>query len=151
VDVEGTDGIAETTWPGVYNRSRLPGRNDYFQLPDWNVYVEGGKQLTLTLPDGETVNRIEIGRGADVRVARPHRRHRHVATAATKLLQRPHVVQQRGRHSRATGGVLTLHAMSRRKRPIQEIWAYQVSDGAEPTGRVKDELPDRRRRRCRTI
>src|SRR6185295_7049937 len=28
-----TDGIRETTWPGVYNRSRLPGRNDYFQLP----------------------------------------------------------------------------------------------------------------------
>ncbi|MBU6206905.1 MAG: LamG domain-containing protein, partial [Alphaproteobacteria bacterium] len=45
-----TDGIAETTWPGVYNRSRLPGRNDYFPLPDWNVYVEGGKALTLTLP-----------------------------------------------------------------------------------------------------
>ena len=41
-----TDGIAETTWPGVYNRSRLPGRNDYFPLPDWNTYVEGGKQLT---------------------------------------------------------------------------------------------------------
>ncbi|PAL01103.1 hypothetical protein B8W90_13905, partial [Staphylococcus hominis] len=58
-----TDGIAETTWPGVYNRSRLPGRNDYFQLPDWNTYVEGGQQLDLTLPDGETVNRIEV-RGA---------------------------------------------------------------------------------------
>lgn len=57
-----TDGIAETTWPGVYNRSRLPGRNDYFQLPDWNTYVEGGKALDLTLPD-EPVNRIEL-RGA---------------------------------------------------------------------------------------
>ena len=41
-----TDGIAETTWPGVYNRSRLPGRNDYFQLPDWNTYVEGGQHRT---------------------------------------------------------------------------------------------------------
>lgn len=57
-----TDGIAETTWPGVYNRSRLPGRDDYFQLPDWNTYVEGGKALALTLPD-EPVNRIEL-RGA---------------------------------------------------------------------------------------
>ncbi|NEL42209.1 MAG: hypothetical protein G3W69_30895, partial [Xanthomonas perforans] len=54
-----TDGIAETTWPGVYNRSRLPGRDDYFQLPDWNTYVEGGKALDLTLPD-EPVNRIEL-------------------------------------------------------------------------------------------
>ncbi|WP_171960100.1 hypothetical protein, partial [Stenotrophomonas maltophilia] len=50
-----TDGIAETTWPGVYNRSRLPGRNDYFQLPDWNTYVEGGQHLDLTLPATETV------------------------------------------------------------------------------------------------
>jgi hypothetical protein len=33
---KGTDGIRGTTWPGVYNRSRLPGRNDYFQLPDWD-------------------------------------------------------------------------------------------------------------------
>ncbi|NEL80455.1 MAG: hypothetical protein G3W61_29890, partial [Xanthomonas perforans] len=57
-----TDGIAETTWPGVYNRSRLPGRGDYFQLPDWNTYVEGGKALDLTLPD-EAFNRIEL-RGA---------------------------------------------------------------------------------------
>ncbi|WP_163602671.1 hypothetical protein, partial [Klebsiella pneumoniae] len=36
---KGVDGIAETTWPGVYNRSKLPGRDDYFELPDWNVYV----------------------------------------------------------------------------------------------------------------
>src|SRR3546814_7233623 len=49
---KGVDGIAETTWPGVYNRSRLPGRNGYFTLPDWNVYVEGGKQYDLTLPEG---------------------------------------------------------------------------------------------------
>ena len=55
-------GIAETTWPGVYTRSRLPGRDDYFQLPDWNTYVEGGKALDLALPD-EPFNRIEI-RGA---------------------------------------------------------------------------------------
>jgi hypothetical protein len=47
---KGVDGIAETTWPGVYNRSRLPGRDDYFELPDWNVYVEGGKRYDLTVP-----------------------------------------------------------------------------------------------------
>ena len=54
-----TDGIPETTWPGVYNRSRLPGRDDYFELPDWNTYVDGGKQLTLTLPK-EPWNHLEI-------------------------------------------------------------------------------------------
>ena len=60
---KGVDGIDETTWPGVYNRSRLPGRDDYFELPDWNVYVEGGKAYDLTVPPGEKVNRVEI-RGA---------------------------------------------------------------------------------------
>lgn len=55
----GSDGIAETTWPGVYNRSKLPGRHDYFELPDWNVYVEGGKAITFTLPD-EPWNRLEF-------------------------------------------------------------------------------------------
>ena len=60
---KGVDGIAETTWPGVYNRSVLPGRDDYFELPDWNTYVEGGKRYDLTIPPGERFNQIEI-RGA---------------------------------------------------------------------------------------
>ncbi len=46
---KGIDGIPETTWPGVYNRSRLPGRSDYFILPDWNTYVDGGKAYDLTV------------------------------------------------------------------------------------------------------
>jgi hypothetical protein len=53
------DGIRETTWPGVYNRSRLAGRNDYFQLPDWDCYVESGKEITFTLP-AEPWNHLEI-------------------------------------------------------------------------------------------
>ena len=44
------DGIRETTWPGVYNRSRLAGRNDYFQLPDWDCYSLSGKSITFTCP-----------------------------------------------------------------------------------------------------
>jgi len=55
----GADGIRETTWPGVYNRSRLPGRNDYFKLPDWNVYATAGQVYTLSLPD-ERWNHIEV-------------------------------------------------------------------------------------------
>src|SRR5206468_1275293 len=61
---KGVDGIDETTWPGVYNRSRLPGRDDYFELPDWNVYVEGGKAYDLTIPADERVNRVEISGAA---------------------------------------------------------------------------------------
>jgi hypothetical protein len=57
------DGIRETTWPGVYNRSRLTGRNDYFQLPDWDCYVDSGKSVTFALPD-EPVNQLEIAGSA---------------------------------------------------------------------------------------
>ena len=58
-----TDGIRETTWPGVYNRSRLPGRNDYFQLPDWDCYSLSGKAITFFMPE-EPWNHLEISGGA---------------------------------------------------------------------------------------
>jgi hypothetical protein len=58
-----TDGIRETTWPGVYNRSRLPGRFDYFQLPDWDCYAISGKTITFILPE-EPWNHLEINGGA---------------------------------------------------------------------------------------
>ena len=57
------DGIRETTWPGVFNRSRLKGRNDYFQLPDWDCYSVSGKQVTFTMPP-EPYNHIEISGSA---------------------------------------------------------------------------------------
>ncbi len=58
-----TDGIPETTWPGVYNRSRLTGRFDYFQLPDWDCYSLSGKSVTFYLPQ-EPWNHLEIRGGA---------------------------------------------------------------------------------------
>ena len=57
------DGIRETTWPGVYNRSRIEGRDDYFQLPDWDCYSTSGRQLRLLLPD-EPWNYVELTGGA---------------------------------------------------------------------------------------
>jgi hypothetical protein len=57
------DGIRETTWPGVYNRSRLKGRNDYFQLPDWDCYTLSGRSLQLRMPN-EPYNHIEIAGSA---------------------------------------------------------------------------------------
>jgi hypothetical protein len=57
------DGIRETTWPGVYNRSRLKGRNDYFQLPDWDCYSLSGKSITFHMPP-EPFNHIEISGSA---------------------------------------------------------------------------------------
>ena len=53
------DGIRETTWPGVYNMSRLPGRYDYFVLPDWDCYSHSGQSVKFTLPD-EPWNHVEI-------------------------------------------------------------------------------------------
>ncbi len=63
------DGIRETTWPGVYNRSRIPGRNDYFQLPDWDCYSVSGRRVRFNLPD-EPWNRIEVCGGAGGRISR---------------------------------------------------------------------------------
>lgn len=127
------DGIAETTWPGVYNRSRLEGRNDYFQLPDWNVYVDGGKTLKLTLPD-EPVNRIEIqgpaygelswapsAGGASAKVGTRARGQGRTVTNLDQALK---------------GGVLSF-TNTDPETPIQELWAYNITAGAEPRDAFK--------------
>ncbi len=127
------DGISETTWPGVYNRSRLPGRDDYFQLPDWNVYVDGGKALTLALPD-EPINRIEIQGPAYGDM-----------TWAPKTGEKGSSVAKRAKDQQRTvdsfakplsGGVLTFTNVAQ-ETPIQEIWAYNVTAGEEPKDAFK--------------
>jgi hypothetical protein len=127
-----TDGIAETTWPGVYNRSRLPGRNDYFPLPDWNVYVEGGKALTLTLPK-EPWNHLEIqGAACGDLTWGPG------ATSDTKIASRAKD-QERTFNQFAearTGGTLTFTNIAQ-ETPIQEIAAYDLGPGAEPKGTTR--------------
>ena len=60
---KGMDGIRETTWPGVYNRSRLRGRNDYFQIPDWDCYSQSGKSIVFHMPD-ESVNHVQMSGSA---------------------------------------------------------------------------------------
>jgi len=128
-----TDGISETTWPGVYNRSRLPGRDDYFQLPDWNVYVDGGKALRLSLPD-ETINRLEIqgpaygnltwtpaAGGAPVKVGTRAKDQGRTFASPSQPLK---------------GGVLTFTNVAQ-ETPIQEIWAYDIGEGSEPKGGFK--------------
>jgi hypothetical protein len=130
---KGTDGIPETTWPGVYNRSKLPGRNDYMTLPDWNVYVEGGKAYDLTLPN-EPWNHVEIQGAA----------YGDLSWAATdgaksqKLATRPKD-QERTFHQfgeARTGGKLTFTNVAQ-ETPIQEIAAYDLEPGAEPAGTTK--------------
>lgn len=129
---KGVDGIAETTWPGVYNRSRLPGRDDYFHLPDWNTYVEGGKAYDLTVPAGEHFNRIEI-RGAAYGALRYA-----AADGSSRILARraQGVVRSVDSLPDLTGGKLRFENVAQ-ETPIQEIWAYDVRSGAEPTGSFK--------------
>ncbi|MFP5393072.1 MAG: LamG-like jellyroll fold domain-containing protein, partial [Gammaproteobacteria bacterium] len=125
-----TDGIRETTWPGVYNRSRLPGRNDYFQLPDWDTYVDGGKAITFTLPD-EPVNQIEFSGaawGAMERLADKG--------AAQALFARPRGVEHSVHTLRTPvkgGKIRFTNAMQ--EQPIGELSAYHVTAGTEPAGR----------------
>lgn len=62
---KGCDGIRETTWPGVYNRSGLPGRCDYFVLPDWDCYSVSGKEITFQPDKDQYFNQIEISGSAE--------------------------------------------------------------------------------------
>jgi hypothetical protein len=126
------DGISETTWPGVYNRSRLEGRNDYFQLPDWNTYVEGGKALKLSLPD-EPINRLEIQGTAYGDLT--------WTSADGKTSKIGSRAKAQGRTFNALaqplkGGVLTF-TNTDQETPIQELWAYNVTAGAEPKDAFK--------------
>lgn len=129
---KGVDGIAETTWPGVYNRSKLPGRDDYFELPDWNVYVEGGKTYTLTVPKDEKFNRLEI-RGA----AYGALDYAADGSSFRSLARRPQgVVRSVTSLGEAQGGTLRFTNVMQ-EQPIQEIWAYDVGTGKEPEGAFK--------------
>ena len=126
---KGTDGIRETTWPGVYNRSRLPGRNDYFQLPDWDCYSISGKSVTFVMPD-EPWNQIEIA-GAAWGIARLGSS----ADQGAVLFDRPKG-QERTFHRLASpvrGQAVTFTNVEQ-ETPIGEFGAYYVAPGAEPDG-----------------
>jgi hypothetical protein len=122
----GSDGIAETTWPGVYNRSRLPGRDDYFELPDWNVYVEGGKAITFTLPD-EPFNHVEFQGSA-------HGRLTYIPTsgAEKRLVTRPAgEARTYNTFPTLTGGKIRFDN-DLQEMPIQEFNAFDITAGSEP-------------------
>ncbi len=141
---KGTDGIRETTWPGVYNRSTLTGRFDYFQLPDWDCYSVSGKSVTFYLPD-EQWNHLEIqggawgpftlltpGNGDPHAVADPDQQDP-TPQLSHPLFNRP-AGQERTTHDLAqplTGG--HVHFVNTQQWwPIGEFAAYYVHPGAEP-------------------
>jgi hypothetical protein len=141
---KGTDGIRETSWPGVYNRSTLTGRFDYFQLPDWDCYSVSGKSVTFYLPD-EPWNHLEIqggawgpftmltpGNGDPKAVADPDQEDP-TPQLSHPLFKRP-AGQERTTHDFATpftGG--HVHFVNTEQWwPIGEFAAYYVHPGAEP-------------------
>jgi len=123
---KGNDGIRETTWPGVYNRSRLPGRNDYFQLPDWDCYSLSGKAVRFQMPD-ETWNQIEVSGAAYGPFT--------LDTSAAPAFERPKG-QERTFHrlpQPVRGRTLTFTNVEQ-ETPIGELGAYYVTPGKEPEG-----------------
>ncbi|HEV7684126.1 MAG TPA: hypothetical protein VGO68_18490, partial [Pyrinomonadaceae bacterium] len=125
-----TDGIRETTWPGVYNRSRLPGRNDYFQLPDWDCYSLSGKSVKFAMPD-ELWNHLEISGAAWGNM--------YVDTRGIELLFRRPQGQEKTFHrlTEARHGQQLRFENVEQEEPIGELSAYYVATEAEPQGSAR--------------
>jgi hypothetical protein len=136
-----TDGIPETTWPGVYNRSRLPGRNDYFQLPDWDCYVDSGKAVTFALPD-EPWNHVEISGAAWGRMELlppgTENENAGAARAESELFVRSKG-QEKTVHTflKPLTGRKIRFVNAAQEEPISELSVYNVTENAEPAGSQK--------------
>ena len=125
------DGIRETTWPGVYNRSRLPGRHDYFTLPDWDCYVQSGKSITFIMPD-EPWNHLEISGAAWGQMSLL------AGTSESPLFNR-RAGQEKTYHrliAPITGQRIRFTNVMQEE-PIGELVAYNVTAGHEPAGAGK--------------
>ncbi len=131
------DGIRETTWPGVYNRSRLPGRHDYFTLPDWDCYVESGKAITFYMPD-EPWNHLEISGAAWGSMSLLNATDANDAAARAPLFERPKG-QEKTVHQldHAIVGQKIRFTNVEQEEPIGELAAYHVTAGREPAGSPK--------------
>jgi hypothetical protein len=143
---KGTDGIRETTWPGVYNRSTLVGRFDYFQLPDWDCYALSGKSVTFYMPK-EPWNHLEIqggawgnvslltpGEGMPGAIADPDQ-HDTSPQLAKTLFERPES-QERTTNDlpQPITGEKVRFTNVKQEWPIGEFSAYYVHPGDEPAG-----------------
>jgi hypothetical protein len=134
------DGIRETTWPGVYNRSRLPGRSDYFTLLDWDCYSVSGRAVTFTLPDDEPWNDVEIqgaAPGTMTLVGGLPLTPTLSPRSGEREIFRREPGQERTYHRLAapvTGGRIRFDSVDP-EQPIGELAAFLVSDGAAPAGR----------------
>lgn len=143
---KGTDGIPETTWPGVFNRSPLVGRWDYFQLPDWDCYTVSGRSVTFYLPN-EPWNHLEIrsgawgkfdlltpGEGKPGAVADPDQHDTSPMLAKTILTKTRDSQRTTFDATEPFTGEKVRFTNAEPEWPIQEFEAYYVHPGAEPKG-----------------
>ncbi len=123
------DGIRETTWPGVYNMSRLPGRYDYFVYPDWDCYSMSGQTIRFYLPD-EPWNHVEVWGKAWGQLTYEN----DLAYDFTFGVRSHEQVKSFHRldGSRVGGTIRFDNAII--EEPIGELGVYHVTEGAAPKG-----------------
>jgi hypothetical protein len=123
------DGIRETTWPGVYNMSRLPGRYDYFVLPDWDCYSGSGQSVKFTMP-GEEWNHIEIWGKAWGQLTLESEREPDLTFA---VRSRSQIKSVHALNMKVSGGKIRFdNALI--EEPIGSFDVYNVSGGIAPAG-----------------
>lgn len=130
---KGNDGIRETTWPGVYNMSRLPGRYDYFVLPDWDIYSRSGQSVKFKLP-AEPWNHIEIwGRAwGQLTYEKEHSYDNTFAVRNQSQVKSYHRTKQVNQ-----GGTIRFdNALI--EEPIGELGVYYVHEGKAPQGNASE-------------
>lgn len=125
---KGCDGIRETTWPGVYNRSGLPGRTDYFVLPDWDCYSISGKEITFEPVKDAYFNHIEISGSAAGRL-RIHGRMEEQLD-----VYRPSCERSVLRLAEPVRNVSVTFTNDVIEEPIGDITLLEVEPGAAPEG-----------------
>jgi len=125
------DGIRETTWPGVYNRSRIIGRTDYFVLPDWFCYSLSGQQVRFNMP-AETWNYLEISGGADGQIS--------IAPNKDGSGGKQYFTRAKGRErsfhrmEQPVTGQTVVFSNNVQETPIGEFDAFYVHEGDAPSG-----------------
>jgi hypothetical protein len=130
---KGCDGIRETTWPGTFNRSRLTGRNDYFQLPDWDCYSVSGKTITFELPE-EKWNHVELSGSAYGKMVRVDDENRDGAL----LFDRPQGMERTSHDVPEDFGGKIRFTNVQIEEPIGDLSVFYVHEGTAPQGSVRE-------------
>jgi hypothetical protein len=131
---KGNDGVRETVWPSLFNRSKLPGHSDYIIQPDWNCYSVSGKTITFTMPD-EPFNHIEISGAAYGTVNGERYNPENKKCVESLLFQRPKDQERTANRlgEARRGGTITF-TNDVQEMVIGEFMAYNVEPGREPRG-----------------